>query len=177
MTDSSYTNRRLLASTGSMNIEIRAAVSQDAESLASLASRSKAHWGYSQEFMDACREELLVQPSDIENPDFSYVVGEVDDAIVGFYALERLTALEVELRALFVEPTLIGSGIGRALMENAKSRARQLGAESIVIQGDPNAADFYRATGATRKGSRESGSIPGRFLPVFELQLVGARHT
>jgi hypothetical protein len=29
--------------------------------------------------------------------------------------------------------------------------------------------DFYRTVGARQVGSRESGSIPGRFLPLFEI--------
>ena len=32
----------------------------EADRLSDLAFRSKAHWGYSPEFMEACREELRV---------------------------------------------------------------------------------------------------------------------
>jgi hypothetical protein len=32
---------------------------------------------------------------------------------------------------------------------------------------------FYRAAGGVIKGTRESGSIGGRYLPVFEIRLIG----
>jgi hypothetical protein len=47
----------------------------------------------------------------------------------------------------------------------------QLGVSTIVIQGDPNAEDFYLSCGAKASGYRESASIPGRQLPVFTIKL------
>jgi GNAT superfamily N-acetyltransferase len=83
----------------------------------------------------------------------------------------RLSASELELEALFVEPGRIGQGIGRALIEHAKFTAAQVGASSLLIQGDPHAERFYRAAGGRLVGRRESASIPGRFLPVFVIPL------
>ena len=51
-------------------------------------------------------------------------------------------------------------------------RAREAGKRRIVIQGDPNAAGFYRAAGAVPDGERESDSIPGRYLPLFVIELA-----
>ena len=45
-----------------------------------------------------------------------------------------------------------------------------------MIQGDPNAADFYRAAGAVQVGERASASVPGRVLPLFELALDDHTH-
>jgi hypothetical protein len=39
---------------------IRAAHGGELEALSALAMRSKAHWGYSAAFMQACRDELTV---------------------------------------------------------------------------------------------------------------------
>jgi hypothetical protein len=36
-----------------------------------------------------------------------------------------------------------------------------------VIQGDPNAAEFYQRCGARKIGERPSASIPGRVLPLY----------
>ncbi|MEM8726472.1 MAG: hypothetical protein AAGE86_13220, partial [Pseudomonadota bacterium] len=33
----------------------------------SLCLRSKAHWGYDAGFIDACREELSLKPTDLQN--------------------------------------------------------------------------------------------------------------
>jgi len=156
-----------------MDIVIRNARRNEASELSGLAMRSKAYWGYSREFMDACREELSVPQGHLENDRFCYVVAEHHGVIVGYYALERLSAAEFELEALFVEPRHIGSGIGRALITHAKKRAETAGGHTLVIQGDPNAENFYRAAGGKLTGRRESASIPGRFLPIFEICLAG----
>lgn len=151
---------------------IREAVSDDASFLSSLAIRSKAYWGYSTEFMDACIDELSVSPAYIENCDFHYVVAVVNKEIVGFYELEGLSGDEIELGALFVDPDHIGTGIGKALIERAKSHAVNLGARKLNIQGDPNAKKFYRSAGGVPTGSKKSESIPGRFLPTFQIPLL-----
>ena len=39
------------------------------------------------------------------------------------------------------------------------------------IESDPNAEQFYRAMGALRTGTVESGAIPGRELPLMELNM------
>ncbi len=131
--------------------------------------RSKAHWGYSVEFMQACRQELTYSADYIrDNPVF---VAEAGASVVGFYALERISVGEAELTAMFVEPEHIGRGFGRALIAHAKDTARRRGFEAIVIQGDPNAVAFYQAAGGVRCGERESGSIPGRALPLFRIRL------
>jgi len=155
-----------------MSIVIRDAVLDEVEDLSKLAMCSKAYWGYSDEFMELCREELLVSPDDIESSKTHYAVAERQDEIVGYCALERLSDSEFELEALFVKPECIGSGIGRALLTHAKNYAAARGGRTLTIQGDPNAVNFYRAVGGKLTGRRESGSIPGRFLPTFEILLT-----
>jgi N-acetylglutamate synthase-like GNAT family acetyltransferase len=151
---------------------IRAARESEALALGELAFRSKAHWGYSPEFMEACIEELSVAEEDIAAPDALFRLAECEGEIAGYYALVRLSQDEYELDALFVEPQWIGRGIGRALIEHAKKSARQLGVRSLLIQGDPNAERFYLAAGAVQVGERESESVPGRMLPEFRIMLV-----
>lgn len=150
-------------------IAIRPAIASESAQLSALALRSKAHWGYSIEFIEACRQELTYDSEYLlRNPVF---VAEIDTGVVGFYALERVSETESELTAMFVEPEHIGRGIGRALISHAKETARGLGFGAIVIQGDPNATVFYQAAGGTRFGTRPSGSIPGRDLPLFRILL------
>ena len=151
---------------------IRPARIDDLETITALALRSKAAWGYSVEFIESCREELTVREQQL--PDVFVLVR--DDAFIGFYSLQRLTPERTELVHLFVEPAEMRRGHGRALLRHAVARALKSGARVLVIQGDPHAAEFYRAAGARQVGSRESESIPGRMLPLFELNLVeGAR--
>ncbi|XYH99266.1 N-acetyltransferase family protein [Sorangium sp. So ce1128] len=148
---------------------IRAARPEDAELLGALALRSKAHWGYSREFLEACRAELSISPAYIaQHPTFVFLRG---DERLGFYTLEALSSTEVELGHLFVEPAEIGRGLGRALLAHAREEARSRGYRVLVIQSDPNAARFYETCGARHVGEKPSASIPGRLLPVFELDL------
>ncbi|MGB5411057.1 MAG: GNAT family N-acetyltransferase [Woeseiaceae bacterium] len=143
----------------------------DAESLSQLAMRSKAHWGYSQEFIDACRAELTVSSNDIEYSRIDYQVAEADGAVVGYYALSQESADTFELEAMFVEPELIGTGVGRRLMQHALASLGNRGAARLSIQSDPYAVDFYFAAGARQVGVLESGSIANRFLPLLEIQI------
>ena len=150
---------------------IRAALSQDSKQLTALALRSKAHWGYSQEFMVACHEELSQPCKKIMAPEFHFFVSEVAGSVTGFYAVEQLSAREFELEALFVEPDWIGKGVGRLLMNHAKAEVLSQGGRSIYIQADPNSAGFYQAIGGALIGQKESASIPGRFLPSYVIEL------
>ncbi len=98
---------------------IRAVSVQDTGVLSQLAMRSKAYWGYSDEFMQACEDELSVKPDAIGG----YRLAESGDEILGFYSLANITALQYELDALFVDPLHIGRGVGRALFNHAKGLA------------------------------------------------------
>lgn len=150
-------------------IKIRPAAASESAGLSALALRSKAHWGYDIDFIEACRDELTYDP-DYLRSNVVFVAEDGDD-IVGFYALERVSDTEAELTAMFVEPERIGHGFGRALIAHAKEIARKNGIEAIIIQGDPNAVAFYQAAGGVRCGERASGSVPGRVLPLFRIQL------
>ena len=150
--------------------KIRRAAPAEAPWLSKLAMRSKAVWGYSPEFMAACRDELTLSQEYVETrPTF---VVEIGTEPVGFYSLERLSQSEVELGLLFVEPEAIGHGHGRRLIEHAKAEARAAGYATMLIQGDPNADRFYRAVGGNLVGTKESLSIPGRMLPLFHIDLL-----
>ena len=148
---------------------IREALPDEASPLSDLALRSKAYWGYSKDFLDACRAELAVDRSRIGSPDYQCFVALLGDSIAGFYTLVKLSADTCELEALFVDPEHIGKGLGRSLIQHATARLSTLGAQRMIIQGDPHATEFYVATGAIQVGTRESGSIPGRELPLFEI--------
>jgi predicted N-acetyltransferase YhbS len=146
---------------------IRQPRTEELEALAQLALRSKAVWGYSQQFLAACRKEL--EPTEDELDEL--FLKEVDSVVVGFYSLQRVSVTHVELGYLFVEPTQLRRGHGKDLIQDAMRRAQAAGYNTLVIQGDPHAVDFYRAIGAKQVGARESDSIPGRSLPLFEVAL------
>ena len=153
------------------SIKIRGAVPDEAELLSSLALRSKAHWGYPEDMVSSFAVELTIQPNQIESDEFDYVVAEDSSAVLGFYAIERGSSTNFELEALFVDPEYIGQGLGRRLMQHAIENVKAKGGKHLVIQGDPNAESFYLAAGGKQIGDRESESVPGRFLPLFEIDI------
>ena len=148
---------------------IRLARADEAAALSELALRSKAYWGYDEQFMARCREELTLAPADVEA--HPTCVLERDGELLGFYALQSIASDRMELTFLFVEPSAIGGGYGRALIEHAKSYSRERGCCVLEVQGDPNAVEFYRAAGGRLVGERASASVAGRMLPLFEIDV------
>ena len=119
--------------------------------------------------MKRCRAELTFSGDQIDAAGNLFVVCELNDAPVAFYALEIRGEQSAELTALFVRPDVLRQGIGRLLARHMVREAVERGIRAVTIQGDPNAEDFYKAIGAEAAGYRESASIPGRYLPVFTL--------
>jgi GNAT superfamily N-acetyltransferase len=78
---------------------------------------------------------------------------------------------EVDLADLFVDPPAIGTGAGRKLFDAAADLARKIGATTMTILADPNAAPFYERLGAKFVKMAPSDAIPGRSLPLYEYAL------
>jgi GNAT superfamily N-acetyltransferase len=154
-----------------IDVTLRSARPDEAAALSELAVRSKAYWGYDAEFMEACREELTVDPEHIASG--QVVVALVDGELGGFSTIVGDPPV-AEVEALFVEPEHIGAGvgIGTTLFVALCDGARAAGFTRLLIEAEPNAAGFYEHLGAVKVGHRPSGSIPGRTLPLFELALV-----
>ncbi|MEU1569313.1 GNAT family N-acetyltransferase [Streptomyces mirabilis] len=145
-----------------MDVLIRPARATEARMLTDLALRSKAHWGYDAEFLEACREELTVAANEVTRR--RAMVADRDGHILGFTTLEGEPPTSV-LGMMFIDPWAIGQGIGRLLFEHTIAAGRDLGFTQLTIDADPNAEPFYRAMGAVRVGNVPSGSIAGRVLP------------
>jgi GNAT superfamily N-acetyltransferase len=149
-------------------IRLRDARQDELSSLSGLCLRSKAHWGYDAAFIAACRAELTLHSDELETTRLQ--VAERDGSVVGL-AQVKVTGAEADLLKLFVEPALIGAGVGRLLFEWTTAKARQLGAIRMTIEADPDAAPFYERMGAHHAGFVPSGSISGRMLPRMLMEL------
>ena len=149
-------------------ISIRPAAPDEAGLLTALALRSKAHWGYDDAFMAACRDELTLADDEIVARRTH--VAERAGRVLGFSTLEGAPPAGV-VGMLFVEPEMIGQGVGGLLMRDLLGRARSLDFTTLTIDADPDAEPFYLAQGAVRVGTTPSGSIPGRVLPLLEIRL------
>ena len=146
-------------------LRIRRAEPSEAEALAELSLRSKAHWGYDAAFMQLAREHLVMTPELIARA--AAYVAIRDGAVAGFYALDMEDGRPT-LADLWLEPRFIGLGIGRALWRHMLREAARLGYRTVHITSDPNAAEFYAKMGARPMGAVPSSGIPGRELPLFE---------
>ena len=146
------------------SVELRPPFEEESESLAALCRRAKATWGYDEAFLDACEPVLRVDPELAARA--QAVVAEIEGVPVGV-AQVRSDGQAVELELMFVEPTCQGRGVGRALFEWARTRARELGASSMTILADPGARGFYERMGARFERMAPSDAIRGRELPLL----------
>ena len=145
---------------------IRAPAIEELPSLSELCLRSKATWGYNREFLEACRSELSFDQRDLQLT--TIAVAELGGKVVGL-AQVKVTGDEADLLKLFVEPSALHRGVGRALFAWATHVAKKRGATRLIIDSDPGAAPFYRRMGAYDLGQAPSGSIPGRILPKLAI--------
>ena len=143
---------------------IRDARPAEQRSLTELQRRASLHW-------DAYREQLLAHPEAVELPldqitDGLVRVAERERDVVGFAVLFHPARGACELDGLFVQPGRMGSGVGRALIEDAAQIARERGATRIEVVANPEAVGFYERVGFT--GAAE---IPTRFGPARRMHL------
>ncbi|MEY9932036.1 N-acetylglutamate synthase-like GNAT family acetyltransferase [Catenulispora sp. GP43] len=150
------------------DVTLRSARPDEAELLTELVMRSKAHWGYSDEFMERCRAELTIRAEEMAPSRMT--VAESQGRVVAVATLEGEPP-EGELGSLFVDPDVIGKGVGRRLLQHMLDMARGIGARTVVLDADPNAEPFYEAMGFVRVGVVPSGSIPGRTLNRYAFDL------
>lgn len=153
-----------------IRVIVRRARLEELADLTELCLRSKAHWGYDQDFIDSCREELTLTAAQLKSSDIR--VAESCGKPVGVVQLV-VEDTQAELEKLFIEPDVIGQGFGGILMRWALGWAGALGANSLKVTADPGAQAFYERFGATQIGEEPSGSIKGRVLPVLQLDLRG----
>lgn len=145
---------------------IRLATEADLPEMAEVTMRSKAHWGYDDAFLEACREELTPTRADL-GPGLAVW----DDGQIGGVALVKDTGETAELYALFIAPEAMGRGVGAALFDWCCDHARRLGATRIALDADPFAEGFYLRKGMQRVGEVPSQTWPDRMLPRLELAL------
>ncbi len=135
--------------------------------------RSKAIWGYDAGFVEACRTQLSLSGSEAA----ASTLAVVDTTVLGFHLLGEAEGLAEpdptlgQLAMLFVDPAAIGTGLGGLLLADAVRAARSRGWRALRIESDPHAEPFYRAHGASRIGAVPSSVVPGRKLPLLQLDI------
>ena len=120
------------------------------------------------------RAALLAHPEAVDTPADQFVAGhvtvaEIDGTVVGFAALIPREDGNLELDALFTEPTCWRRGVARALVSYGAQQARGLGAKAIHVVGNPHAEQFYLAAGFVPVGPAETEFGPAT---SYELRLI-----
>lgn len=148
------------------DVTFRPARPDEAAGISALALRSKAHWGYDDAFVQACRDDLTIDPAWCDG--IRLEVAERDGRLLGYSRISG-TPPQGVLDGLFVDPSAIGTGIGQALLRRASGTAARLGITSLAIESDPHAEPFYLHAGAVRTGEATSTVVAGRMLPLLTL--------
>ena len=137
---------------------------QEAEQLSEIALLAKGHWDYPAEKLELWRDVLSTSAEYISANTVRSIW--LEGKIVGFFSIkEGAPAL---LDNLWLHPDVIGRGIGRQAINEAKRLALSLMIDELVIISDPNAEGFYLHLGAKRIGEHPS-TPPGRILPKLKL--------
>jgi GNAT superfamily N-acetyltransferase len=141
---------------------IRDAGPGERQALEALQLRSSLVW-------EEYRADLLANPDAIEIPPEQMArvrVAEDGDEVLGFSLVLEPDRGACELEGLFVEPSVMRGGVGRALVDDAAKRARAEGADRIEVTANPRALAFYE-----RLGFLPSGTVETRFGPGLRMQL------
>jgi len=111
-------------------------------------------------------EALLPQLRDIYLPAVElWVAVDAEDCPLGFIGLN-----ESHVEMLFIEPDLRGKGIGRALLDHARSSRTQMSVD--VNEQNPEAVGFYLHYGFVQTG-RSPLDGEGRPFPLLHMSLPG----
>lgn len=148
-------------------VRIRPAQPGECDRLTAIAHAAKRHWGYPDEWIAWWRDDLTYSVERFARE--TILVADLEGEIAGVVSISG-GADEAELEGLWVEPSQIGRGVGRALLAAALDAARAAGAAHMVIVSDPHAVGFYERAGARRVGWVESRPA-GRSLPRLHLAL------
>ena len=153
-----------------MTVTIRRADSSEAEQLTAIAHAAKRHWGYPEKWIEQWQIDLTITPEFIA--DNEVFVAIVNDSIAGCCALVVTGAL-AEIEHMWINPEHMGSGVGRALFEHARERARELQLPVLELSADPNAEGFYERMGAKRIADipASMNGAAARVLPRMRINL------
>ncbi|HKO99109.1 MAG TPA: GNAT family N-acetyltransferase [Pyrinomonadaceae bacterium] len=150
------------------SFKLRPALPADAETLTRIAHDAKRHWGYPEHWIQHWHADLTVSPDYLTHN--AVFVAEQEGEAIAFYALVIKDG-KAELDHLWVAPTHIGTGVGKALFVHAMQDAAAREISEVQISSDPNAEGFYSKMGAYRIGETIS-EIDGqrRSLPLMNVK-------
>ncbi len=144
-------------------MRIRAAAETEAHALEAVQRRSSDVWEEYRGQLAAHPDAIEMPQSFIDNGWVRVAVGD-DEMPIGFSVVIPTDTRAHELDGLFVEPAHMHGGVGRALVEDAATRATQAGAHCLEVTAGP-AQVFYEKVGFRLVGATET-----RFGPAVRMR-------
>jgi GNAT superfamily N-acetyltransferase len=143
---------------------VRSADASEVGALVELQRRASLVW-------EEYRDQLIASPDAVEVPVEAFAgdgvrVAVGAEGVVGFSVVLAGADRVRELDGLFVEPAVMGQGVGRVLVADVVARARDDGVERIDVTANPRAVGFYE-----RVGFVADGPVPTRFGPGLRMHL------
>ena len=135
-------------------VTVRPAVTSERESLEALQWRASLNNPNDREALLANSDAIVLPLQQIA--DGGVFVAEQGGQIKGFAAILPREDSDSELDALFVEPACWRQGIGRILVEQCFTAAREAGANHLHVVGNPHAEEFYAACGFQVLGTKDT---------------------
>ncbi|MGZ4271409.1 MAG: GNAT family N-acetyltransferase [Solirubrobacteraceae bacterium] len=144
--------------------DLRWAVAADRDALDDLHRRSSFVWPEDRASLEAHPDALGVAPEAIHERRVRVAV-DPEGQIVGFSTVSVVADGVCELDDLFVDPGAMRQGIGRALVEDAATRALAAGARGMTVVAHPRTFGFYERVGFVVTGPAQT-----RFGPAARLE-------
>jgi GNAT superfamily N-acetyltransferase len=137
-----------------VDVVIRTAALADHEAVRDVRQRSSLS-------NEGDRENILANPDTLEYDPAPLREGRTrvaidNDRVVGFTTVS--VGDELELESLFVDPSDMRRGVGRALIDDLVDQARALGLPRIAVTANDHALAFYEEVGFVT-----DGVVPTRF--------------
>jgi GNAT superfamily N-acetyltransferase len=159
-------------------IQIVKADESDDPILTEISFAAKRHWKYPDNYFDLWKNELTITKDYInQNTVYKALYGglvlgfySIIENKIDFYSGEILVKKGFWLEHIFIKPDYHKNGIGRLLMDHAKSISKNMKINELMIFVDPHAKGFYDRIGADYLYDSKS-SIPGRWIPVYVLKV------
>jgi GNAT superfamily N-acetyltransferase len=162
----------------SSKIKISKAKPSDHLILTNISFSAKMHWNYPDHYFDLWKNELTITEEYIkQNIVFK---AHLTKTVLGFYSIienksdffsnDTFIQKGFWLEHIFILPKYHGNGIGRLLINHARTISKDKGISSLMIFVDPYAKGFYDKIGAEYLFDSKS-SVPGRLIPVYNLKI------
>jgi deazaflavin-dependent oxidoreductase (nitroreductase family) len=149
-------------------IDIRRAVSEEAEHLREIAIAAKGYWGYDEDRVRGWGASLDFSEEGFRGKEM--YVAELGGRLVGWAGVIPKGDV-CWLEDLWIEPASVGTGIGSRLFAYCAGRGASLGAERMEWEAEPNALGFYEKMGGRYLRDSEPNEW-GRVLAIMGVDLA-----